>query len=373
MSAAPVFLHVGLTKTGTSFLQGMAFGSPAQLAAQGVRLVPAGKRATFELMLDVRGRVDPAIDRPRAVTALERLPAQLAEVPGARVLITQESLAAATADQAAHLHAALAGHEVHLVLTVREIARQMASAWQQSVKSRAGVGFPDYVTAVVNRSGPGAGRFWLAQDVLAVLDRWSAALPPERVHVVTVPHPGAPPDTLARRFFGLLGVDAGSLSTAGVFANPSIGRVQGELLARLNRRLPLGHHRRDVYGDVVKRLFAQRVLAGQAGDPPRVPERWRGWCEERSAEIVEAIRGRGYDVVGDLDDLRPAESSFGADITAPGSEELLDVAEQALADILDGLMVEREERRRRAPAAAPAPRLSPPGLAARLGRVLRRA
>ena len=42
--------------------------------------------------------------------------------------------------------------------------------------------------------------FWGVQEIPDILNRWGADLPPERVHLVTVPAPGGPPDLLWERF-----------------------------------------------------------------------------------------------------------------------------------------------------------------------------
>ena len=49
--------------------------------------------------------------------------------------------------------------------------------------------------------------FWGAQEIPDILDRWGHDLPPERVHLVTVPPPGGPKQLLWKRFsiaFGLV-------------------------------------------------------------------------------------------------------------------------------------------------------------------------
>ena len=54
--ARSLYLHVGLQKTGTSYLQGAMPASRDALAEQGVDLVPPTKRGSYDLMLAVRRR-----------------------------------------------------------------------------------------------------------------------------------------------------------------------------------------------------------------------------------------------------------------------------------------------------------------------------
>ena len=130
-----VFLHLGLQKTGTSYLQGVFQENVAALAGQGLDLIPANRREAFELMLVVRERFNPERDPARAAAALDRIAAELAAAPGDRALVSQESLAAARPRQVRRLLDACGDREVHVVLTVRDLARQLPSSWQQELKA----------------------------------------------------------------------------------------------------------------------------------------------------------------------------------------------------------------------------------------------
>ncbi len=353
-SRAPVHVHIGLMKTGTSFLQGIYWNSQEQLRATGLELVPPTRRETFHLMLDVRGRYRPASDPPRVADALERLPGQLDAAGASRVLISQESLSAATPPQVARFGRALAGRELHVVLTVRDVARQIPSSWQQALQSGRDYGFDEFVAGVLSRQGPASRSFWPGQDVLAVVDRWARVVPPERIHVVTVPPAGSDPGLLLERFSGLLGVPVDRLDTEVDRSNSSIGRVQGEVLRRVNRALPDRTRQRHVYGDVGKRFFAVGVLGPQRGARALVGQQHEAWCRAYADSVVDGVRERGLHVVGDLDDLVPLASSFGP---AGGEEvpeaEVAAAATAAIATLLE-LRGDRLEASRR-PAAGPAP------------------
>jgi hypothetical protein len=70
--ARRLYLHIGLQKTGTSYLQKIMWANQDRLREQGLDLVPPSKRATFNLMLDVRERYNPTFDPPEVATALSR-------------------------------------------------------------------------------------------------------------------------------------------------------------------------------------------------------------------------------------------------------------------------------------------------------------
>lgn len=351
MSARPVFLHIGLQKTGTSYLQAIFWAAQDQLRTQGLDLVPGTKRDTFHLMLDVRGRYDRELDPVEAATAVDRLPAQLAAAPGPAALISEESLASCSVAQARRLVDACADREVHVVVTVRDLARVLPSMWQQQLRSGGDVGWDDYLDNIVRRQGPAAKRFWNNQGLVKVLQRWSSVVPPEHIHLVTVPPSGAPPTLLLERYCEVLGVDPTPLAEHTPRGNPSLGRVEAELLRRVNAALPAERRRRQVYGTVGKRYFSQDVLGELRSDRTRVPQRLESWCGEQAERVVATVAAGEYDVHGDLDDLRPRPDSFGPDEGQVNDTEVAEVAVAAITTMLERRMVRlarRQRRRRRA-------------------------
>ncbi len=226
-----VFIHVGLQKTGTSFLQHAFFASTDALAAQGLDMVPATRLSAFRLMLRVRDRYDPAIDPPGVVDSLSRFQDQLRAAAGSRGLLTEESLAPAMKRQIALLVDACAPREVHLVVTVRDLARQIPSAWQEWVKRSMNLRFEEYVESLYEREVPASRKFWAHQDLPTTLGRWAVYVPPERIHVVTVPQRGHDREVLLQRFCQVMEVDAGSLVTTGRPAQRLAGSCPGRAAA----------------------------------------------------------------------------------------------------------------------------------------------
>ncbi|MEP9362450.1 hypothetical protein ABLE68_05750 [Nocardioides sp. CN2-186] len=352
MRPLPVYLHIGLKKTGTSYLQGVAWASYDELIRQGLAVVPGSQHEAFELVRDARGRYDDDADAAQIGGSLARLPEVLrraAEQGATRALLTQESLSVASPTTVARVLETLSDHDVHVVLTVRDLGRQVPSAWQQAVKARSTVPFDDFVEAVVAGKGKGTGArgFRLSQDVVGVTDRWAPTLPADRVHVVTVPPRGTPSTVLAHRFFGLLGVDADGLTTEVSSVNASIGRVQAELLARINAILPEEALRRAPYGEVGKRYFAERVLGAQQGEPPRLPRERQEWCRATAERTIAILEQRGYAVTGDLTDLLPRDDAFADEPVVLDGAALLAAAEQALAQVLSDRIEQAGRKRAR--------------------------
>ena len=333
------YVHVGCPKTGTSYLKSVLWASREQLAAQGLELPFSAPSDHFHLTLALRGMLDEEMDPPKAFSILERLPLALAQTQTPRVIIIHESLAPATTEQVRRLVNLLDGFQVHVIVTARDLARQIPSGWQQRIQQRERMTYPDFLKAVVDRQ-PAALDFWINQDLLDITARWAADIPPDRMHLVTVPRTGARPGLLLDRFCSVLDVDPTSLQADTPRENPSLGAVQAELLRRINvalgDRLP---HPRAGYGRLGKRYLAGRVLASQGGTPPELPHDRYEWCGRVSADVVAELRRRGYDVVGDLDELLPVQPA-----DAPADAEVSEAAVAAAAAWAMADMLEQRER-----------------------------
>jgi len=328
--ARRAFLHVGTAKSGTSFLQDLWWRHRDELHAQGLLLPGRGRRDHFTAAALVKGMtavVDDLDQRDREVWSriLDETRAWTGDV-----LVSNEHFSDTPADaaRAALSDLASAADEVHVVVTVRDLGRVLPSAWQQRVKMGARMPYRKFLGSV--RREDGDQKFWRYQDVPGILDVWSAGLPGERVHVVVVPAPGAPRDELWVRTSSVLGLDVTGLDTAARRANDSLGVVEAELLRRVNDAVP--RERRSLaYSRHVKRTFVPSALVGSA---PResfaVPDNHVAWIEEAAQGVVAALGSSTYDVVGDLDDLRPSLAADGRTPDQVSDAELLAAAEVAL-------------------------------------------
>ena len=200
--------------------------------------------------------------------------------------------------------------------------------------------------------------FWAGRDLPELLERWSAHVPPERVHVVPMPASRTSTPTLLERFCAAVGVPATELTEPDEPVNAAIGRAQTDLLRLVNEVAPPEQRRRGAHGarspwHVRLSWLGLRHLGSQDGDSLKMPAQWREWCEEVAQADIDFLRTSGVQVHGDLEDLRPRASDF-SDAPAPSSEQLLRVATQALSDIVAERAVERLPRAATARAAAAA-------------------
>jgi hypothetical protein len=328
-----ILLHVGAPKTGTSFVQDNLFTHRDELRAQGL-LYPADRHdAHFLAALDLMELPWGGLER-EATGRWDRLAAEARDWPGT-VVISHEILGRASRLQAARALSSLGapGREVHLVFSARDLVRQIPAEWQENLKHRRTKPYRTFLDDLQDptRSAEVAQWFWGVQEVPDVLDRWASSIPRERVHLVTVPPPGASPTLLWERFAGVLGIEPEEFIPT-ERSNASLGVAESTLVRRLNTRLNNvldGYgYRRFVRELVVHQHLALRQDTTRLSLPPDV----HAWAADLSRSWVSELALRGYDVVGDLDDLIPqAHPRPFVDPDTVEEHEVADVALDALA------------------------------------------
>jgi hypothetical protein len=352
MTTPRAVLHVGLPKTGTSFVQGVLRGNLDVLARHGVRL-PAGTQAypSQDLFLSVLYLTDRSRAWGRSAEAGRRAWSRIAadvRKHAATSVISSETLCLATDEQITRILTDLPGVEVDVVVTVRDPARQVPAEYQEGVKHGRRMSYPTFLETVLAEEPPHGDqrrstreRFWKAQDPVAALDRWATHVGPERCHVVTTPPAGAEPVELWSRFAEVLGVAGVDVQMPPKEVNTSLGVVQIEVLRRLNRRVIRSGNER-AYGDVVKRLYAGTILRGQGGDRLTLPADQIDRVRALADGWVAALTERGYAVHGDLADLVPAPTAGGAK-QRKGAARMLSASLDATAELLREIERLREE------------------------------
>ena len=341
MTHRKVIVHVGAPKTGTSYVQDLLFSNRDALADAGT-LYPADRfDAHFLAALDLMEMQWGGLEK-QAVGAWERLAEQVRAWEGT-VIVSHEILATATPGQVRRAIASFgdpAETEVHVLLSARDLVRQIPAEWQENVKHRRIVSYRDYLDKVTDprRRGALASWFWGVQEVPDILDRWGATLPAERVHVLTVPPPDAPRGLLWERFASVFGLDATAYSDSNSRHNPSLGVPETALIRRINERVNNGVLANEDYRQFVRELLAHQHLSNRH-DSPRLmlPPDVRTWAAEVSETWIAVLKAREYDVVGTLDDLRPAPADTEPEFVDPDAadEDLVaDASLQAVVTLL---------------------------------------
>lgn len=93
--------------------------------------------------------------------------------------MSQEQLCSASEARIPLLLDRLADHEPHIVITARNLARQVASGWQQRVKARSRIPYDQFLESL--QAGDALGQDFLGfQDIAAIAERWGRSLPRSR-------------------------------------------------------------------------------------------------------------------------------------------------------------------------------------------------
>ena len=340
--AERVFLHLGVPKSGTTYLQTTIWQHVDGLRARGV-LLPGDRHAHHRwASYFVREQTPESPEHGRRLAgAWDRLRAEVSAWEGTAV-VSHEFYGAATAQQAARTIAALAPAEVHVVVTARDALSLLTAAWQETLKYRSTTELDDFDTGVSD--DPMDVWDWRNLDASEVLSRWAPTLGPERVHVVVVPRQRTSEPVLWRRFAGLFVDDADAFEPSDT-RNESMGVVESELLRRVSAHLG-GIDELSARMRLIRDYLAEQKLVPRHGErfhpgPQRVGE-----CRRRSERMVQRIREAGYHVVGDLEDLVVPDElpvlRTPRDVTG---DELAEAASSLVAEVLTDLDATQGELR----------------------------
>jgi hypothetical protein len=348
-----VFLHIGAMKTGTTYLQQVMIQNKDALAAHGHLFPGATWSDQVRAAHDVLGHHRERGVRSRAAGAWDAVTAEMLAWQGPAAVLSVEFLSFGGAKAARRVVEGLAGAEVHVVLTVRDTAEVLPGLWQTHCANGGTASWPGFARSarfgagmgpLSQPLGQGARLFRRALDVPRMLDVWSSVVPPERLHVVTVPRPGAPRELLWERFAGVVGVDPAVATEPAAGHNPSLGYASADLMRRLNSEL--GRLPRHRYNPTLKHYLAEKVLAERRSLEQRA--RLDAATEELALRwnrrVRTALESSTAHLVGDLEDLPVTAPEVAAGpVEDPPAEDLLAAAETA-AEGLERLVRRRSRR-----------------------------
>ncbi len=262
----------------------------------------------FRASQDLRGiqklASDPAGSWTGEWEILARQAAQSAQA-GKTAVISHELFSAADAEQAGRAVASLRPAEVHIVITVRDMASLLPAEWQETVKHRNARAWEDWLGDVIDTESVAEDRrqwwFWRVHDTLAIGRLWS------RVRAT-----GADP----RDHDG----------AAGRWHQPAVAAVRvaarrrprqrghqprpAQRLARAGRdRVPAAAEPGTARRDPRLVLHVERQGGGRAQGAGRPARPAIAWCSPPTGRPGPRSRprphrraaGSGYDLVGDLE------------------------------------------------------------------------
>jgi len=305
-----VFLHVGVPNSGASVVQ-------AGLSHHRAALLDAGflypdRNLAFDAALDLRGNhKEWGRKRGEVEGAWDRLCLEARHHRGTTI-ISNELLAAVPRRKVASALSMLGGLDVHLVVTVRDLAVHLATGWQDSVMAGGYADIEKFCEQVLSphRAHEPAQRFWASQDIPQVLARWGSELPRENVHVVCCPPSTDSPDKLWARFAEVVALDPNVFPLPHQApAVPSWGVTHVDLLRRVNAALADSGFEEPRGGGIATHYFSQALGALHPSAPPALPGTLLDDVVTVAKPWLQKIEVARYRVWGDTGDLLPAPAS----------------------------------------------------------------
>jgi hypothetical protein len=330
-----VYFHIGAPKTGTTYLQYILWHNRVALREEGL-LYPGTQSSHFFASQDLRGIPFRGFTDPHVPGAWRRIVAEARAWPG-RTIISHESFVTANAAQIERALADLSFAEVHLVYTARDRARQLPAVWQERIKNGSVQSYGAFLRSIRSRRGArdrSVRQFWNTHGIVRVLRRWGSGIPPEHVHIVTVPPAGTEHRELWRRFARLLGVDPEPYDASRPRGlNTSLGAAEAEVLRQFNSAIA----DLDVPWPAYAAVFKQQIAPSLSGRSERIelPKDAYDWAVTWSERTVAELRENGYDVVGDLADLVPRSRPTGVDPDGVPPEQLADAALAGMVSLVE--------------------------------------
>lgn len=333
-----LYLHVGLPKSGSTYLQAVLADNRELLKEHGFLYPYVRHEGMFVAAVEMVGSARRwGFDPDGIAGTFEHLLRRGRRV-GGRVVISHEIFSFATREQVATMAGMLEGYDVHLVVSARDLGRTATAEWQEQVKNGDPLSFADFIShllADLPEDPAQAPAFWRSQNLVRLFDRWSIVAPPEKTHLVTCPRSGAPQDLLWERFADAIGLAPHSVDLSEVTRrNESLGVSQiallRDVLVAVGDRLEQPWHSR-----LVKRWFAQTLLTRSRSQPPITPPEVAERLRVVSQHWIDVIGSGGYQVHGDLAELLPDPADAGARHPDEVDEEAkLDALPEVLAEML---------------------------------------
>jgi hypothetical protein len=303
--AERLVLHIGAMKTGTTFLQSALAANRAVHEEAGFRFV-----ADFGTQAQAVRRVLAAPGDPSRPSGWRALVEEARRYEGEAAVVSMEFLSFAKRHQIdAYLRSA-EGLDVQVVMTVRDQQTAIPAQWQSYTRLFGTDSWASYLSRIdPARQGPGdedsraCRTYRRAQQLVPILQRWSAHPAVSRTDIVVVPPSSAPRDRLWQLFAGAVGMPADlAVLTDDLFSNTSLGFASSEVLRCVNAHLQ--GHRMAVYRRGLRPLIRDALAPRRAEEGrPAVDRAGGAFARRGNEDLREHVLRAGHRVHGSLDDL----------------------------------------------------------------------
>ena len=302
-------IHTGSHKTGTSAVQGAFELARDRLPEHGVSYFGAAPGRTYlEGALAVTGRKPQLGKQVPDLSHWTALTAAVAAEGDRRVLVSSAFFGDGDEKATSRVVEGFSGDwPLHIVITLRPLAKVMASQWQQYVQNGLRMRYEDWLDAKLSRppDEPPTPLFWHRHRHDRLVGRWAEAAGADRVTVVVVDESDRM--MVLRTFEAMLGLPGGLLVPDAATANRSLSLAEAELIRLLNEEAKQGKWPEQVYARLVRSGAINHLKRGYQpgpGDQRIVTPPWAlKRVGEIGAEIAAGISALGVRVIGDVSSL----------------------------------------------------------------------
>lgn len=296
-------VHIGPFKTGTTSLQAAFHTGRAAMHQQGVHYTGPNAQPVGPVMA-ATGRAHVMHGQPPPIKAWRRLVREVEEAPEPRVVVSSEFFSDAPPEAIRRIVDDLDPSRVHVVVTLRPLARIIPSQWQQFVQGGKGIGFDDWLRTTFDGPADGSQLFWQRHRHDQLIARWAEVVGREHLTVVVVDDRDHA--MVLRAFERLLGLREGTLVTPPDRSNRSLSRPEVEAVRAFNNLARDEGIGRPLMAKVM-RYGSTQYMKLRDPAPEEAKVELPGWAADRATEVakemVGTIAGLGVRIVGDLDSL----------------------------------------------------------------------
>jgi hypothetical protein len=328
-------VHIGPPKTGTTTLQGAFHGARSAVAAQGVQYA-GPTRQPMGAVLAAMGYPAPGTGSVPPIRKWKRLVGEIGRAGDQRVLLSSERLSHARPDAIERIVDDLGRDRVHVVVTLRPLARIIPSQWQQSVQTGMRTSFDHFLDLIFSDpDSPRARAFWYRHRSDQLIDRWARVVGPANFTAIALDERDH--GMVLRVFEQMLGLRDGTLVADGDRTNRSMTLAEVELVRAFNQQFFAEDLSRPLHTKVMRFGASAHIKSREpSADETRIemPQWALDRATEVAGEMVDAIVASGVRVIGDPERLRPSLSSRLADDRQPEPRITPTVAGTAAMGIL---------------------------------------
>ncbi|MFJ8104631.1 hypothetical protein [Streptomyces sp. NPDC096132] len=303
LPAGTRLLHIGPHKTGTTSIQGALFGAKEKMPEYGVEF-PAASRHPMQAVLAACSRGGMIGDTTPTERHWQQLLEQVDATGRSTSVISSEFFADAPDDATIErVVEQLGGERVHVLVTLRPLAKIMPSQWQQYVQNGLRMGYEEWLEHMLRKAPyekPNPS-FWRRHRHDRLVERWVRVVGADRVTVVVVDDRDR--EGLMRTFETLLGLPADLLQPVPDTANRSLTLAETEMLRNLNKEFRGNGLPDELYSKLIRNGAVMHMKNACSPTVQDVKISTPQWAVEAAAEIgaemAERITAMGVRVVGD--------------------------------------------------------------------------